>query len=134
MELTDITAFNDIAARLKDITPEQIKALDRIAPVEEGDVKIGVIRNQTSRALSIMQTMLHAEAEVESGLSRLAMTEEEFEDRRSRSIMLTELADVVEQLLWFQCRSELGFWKEADIAIRRGYILVDISYNEFIEE
>jgi hypothetical protein len=127
MKLTDITGLNDIQARLEAITPAQMQAMDRRSlPLDnETDQRIGVITSESSRALFTLASLLIAEHETEDALSHIVIEVEEEEDHNNRSVLARELADVVRELQWFQMRSELGFWKAANIGIRKGWILVE---------
>jgi hypothetical protein len=124
--LEDITVYNDIRERLAQITPHQIEAAHRklsAGKVPPEDL-IGVIENQSTKALYALWHLLEAESELEKAKAKGSSDENEEDAHRQNAALASMFEGVVGELFWAQARIDLGYYVEHDVGLRSGWRLV----------
>jgi hypothetical protein len=124
VKLEDITVFNDIQARLERITAEDIMvAGGRLSGPENGDKDVGEV-SEATKALWVLLLLLSIEKRIEGAKSGQLIDKEISNDHAQRSLMASELEDVVKELMWCQARMDTGYWESENVGIREGWRLV----------
>ncbi len=135
VNIADVTVLNDLIAKLKEITPEQIEGISRklnkeVGEVRAGETVIGTIELETTRALYALARMLHAQEGMEDAKADAAMDETSEADHRSRAAVYDMFEDIARQLFWVQAKMDLGFQVKESVGIRADWTLVKTADQE----
>lgn len=116
IKLEDFTVLVDILARLRAITPEQVvMAADRLTKKEKGERDVGGI-SELGQVLHTLSVILGSEMDMEGARAKELADKIIVEDHEQRSLIASELQDVVRQLCWTQARTDTGYWGRPPIS------------------
>jgi hypothetical protein len=76
-------------------------------------------------ALHTLGYILASEAALERAKGAGLMVPELAADHQEKAMIAEQIEDAVRELMWAQMRSDLGFWKPCDIAVKKGWLLVE---------
>lgn len=127
IDFEQITILNDLKERLLAVTEEQIGfAAAKLEPPLSGERALGRLSDATI-TLWTLSMILTSEISLQKALGGSLVDPAVAEEHTERGMILDEIDDVVQELMWAQARNDTGFWKPVGIGIRAGWELVEMK-------